>query len=174
MSSATLPRKPGVLTGEKAARFVTRTEACDLLGCSQMTLRSYGIKGLLVEHRGIHEDARGTPRELILYDPSELARLPRKVRTPVNAGGEAAARAFEMFDLGTPLREVVIEVRELPERVRQWHEEWKLGGGAEVTVTGIQRDHLVQLVGDFKDVAGLIAKTRALVAELAAAKKLAK
>lgn len=159
---------------EKWARFLTRTEAADLIGCTPVTLINYARRGMLTEYRGIREDKRGQVRPLILYDPVQLGRLPRKSYAPGRDAGECAARAFELFNLGTPLIEVVIEVRELPERVRQWHEEWKLGGGAEVTVTGIQHDHLVQLVGDFKGVAGLIAKTRALVAELAAAKKLAK
>lgn len=151
--------------------FLTRTEASDLIGCSKETLVNYERRGLLKQHRAMRADASGLIRMLILYDPVELGRLPRRLAAQGPKPGEAAARAFELFDLGRPIREVVVEIRELPAQVREWHAEWQQCGGAAITVADVARDQLVALVGEFQDVAGLVERVRVTITELAARAK---
>lgn len=166
------------MTGRKPAsapakwdRYLTRYEASDMLGCSIMTIKAWVRKDFIKEYHGPHPDSRGNIKVQALYDPTELAKMPRRMRTPARDQGESAARAFEMFETGTPIREVVMGVRELPGRVNEWFAEWSKGGGAAITVDEAVREQLRPLIGPFEDAQGLVAGVRALAAELAGAKK---
>ena len=61
-----------------------------------------------------------------VYDPGAVLRLASRLAHPSRrADGEVAARSFELFDQGKDLRQVVVELRESPEIVRQLYREWR-------------------------------------------------
>jgi hypothetical protein len=69
--------------------------------------------------------------------------------------GEVAARAFELFRAGHDFRDVVIELRQTPERVRQLFREYALG--SDLLVPASIRREIEEL--------GLIAEGRAICAD---------
>jgi hypothetical protein len=158
------------LPGVSLESFLTRTEAADLLGCTPPALITWERRGMLKRYDAVRADARGVIRQLILYDPKELGRLPRRVRHEGKDQGEMAARAFELFKLGLALTDVVVEVRELPERIAELHTHWLRMGGDAITVSDVAREHLIALVGEFKTVAELVERVKAQAGELAAAR----
>ena len=145
--------------------WLTREQASDLLGVSQTTIKKWQEEGLLSPVLGQRKGHMGQ-RELWLYDPRELAGIPRRKITASGTSddpGEIAARAFERFDDGVALRGVVVALRIPPERAADLHDQWSRMGGADLVVTPAARRELVQLVGEFQDVAGLIAAVRSFV-----------
>lgn len=151
--------------------WVTRNMAADLLEVSHTTIR--GMEGkILHPRRGRRSLPNGGYREIWLYDPEELARVSsarrQKARHAPIQPGEMVARAFELFDDGRPLREVVTELRETPESIAAWHDQWLELGGAEIVVGPAARKELARLVGPFEGVADLVARVRDAVAPRAA------
>jgi len=104
----------------KFQNFLNRNEATDLLGCSTATLINWERKGLLHPVMGTQGDST---REVYLYDPAELARLPRKRAAPLTPG-EAESRAFEMFERGLSVRRVVIDLRITADEAWAIRERW--------------------------------------------------
>jgi hypothetical protein len=147
--------------------WLTRSQAADLLGVSHTTMKNWDAAGVLHPRKEKRDLPNGGSREIWVYDPRELARVPnaRRQRAQMIPGdqGEIAARAFEMFDEGVPLREVVTRLRETPEAVEILHDQWSRLGGAEVVLSKIARDELAKLVGPFDGVAGLVARLRELL-----------
>lgn len=112
----------------------------------------------------------GVVLEVQVYDPRELAalmaaRASAKVAAPDDPG-ELAAKAFELFDEGMPLRRVVIRMRETPAKVAELHDQWSELGGAELVVAGAAKSELERFVGPFEDVAGLVERIRALLGKV--------
>lgn len=98
---------------------------------------------------------------MLVYNPEEMAKLPTRsgagqpliaVREP----GEQAARVFEMLRQGRPLDDIVIELRETPDRVDYLHERWLEQTQARHVITPEARKALEQLVGPFNDVTELV------------------
>jgi hypothetical protein len=99
-------------------------------------------------------------REIYLYDPQELAKLPRHTRSAQLDPGEIAARCFEMFDEGHSTREIVIALRLTPYQVQVQHQEWLDGGGASLVISEIAKAALEEYVGPFQSVTELIERLR--------------
>jgi phage terminase Nu1 subunit (DNA packaging protein) len=117
---------PGVSrSSPDLSAFLTRNEASDLLGCSVSTFINWERQGLLTAYKGM----RGNAREVILYDPKQLARMPRKRAAPLSPG-ELESRAFEMFDRGYTIRTVVIQLRITADEAWAIRERWIDAGGA--------------------------------------------
>jgi hypothetical protein len=98
---------------------LTRKQVAQRLGISETSVRR-------LEGTRLHPIVRG---RFVHFDRQEVETFAEKKsqdRTKSDAG-EVAARAFELFRAGKDLREVVIELRQTPERVRQLHREYALG-----------------------------------------------
>ena len=114
------------------SKWLTRTQASDLLGVAVDTLRGWERRGILHPRQALVHAPR--MREVTVYDPDELARIQyrKKQLTAIQADpGERTARAFELFEQGKTLREVVIELRETVARVEELHQQWLDLGGRE-------------------------------------------
>ena len=76
-----------------------------------------------------------------------------------------AAQSFELFNRGMTIREVVIELREPPERIQQLHESWLTTGGsndADLTITGPVKEDLEKLIGPFTTTTDLLQQIQKL------------
>lgn len=128
-----------------------------MLGVSVQTLINWERRGRLHPRTRIKSD--DDAREVIIYDPTELAAIPRKQRLAgTEFAGELAARTFEMFEDGYTLRGVVIETRQTPEVVETLYEQWKELGGNDLVITKNARAELARFVGAFESVTVLVEK----------------
>lgn len=131
---------------------------------SYNTIKNWVLKGLLHPQRAMRMLPHGAQREVQVFDPRELSKMARrKIDVHGNDAGEIAARAFELFETGKSLREVVIELRETLPKVEELHEQWLRSGGSELVITPVAQRELERLVGRFDGVAGLVER----VAEMA-------
>lgn len=142
--------------------WLTVNQAIDLLGCSRNTLERWVRDGHLHGAR-----ARRDPNSLrwhLVYDPVELAKLPRKYRGRIpDEAGELAARCFELFDEGASNRRAVLELRQTPEKIAHLREEWLDGGGSQLVISPAVKAELAELIGDFESVADLVSRLRAKI-----------
>jgi hypothetical protein len=141
--------------------WLTRNEAASALRRSVTTIATYEHQGKLNPQYVYRPDSRGIEHRVAVYDPKELVKLRREeIRPPLSREpGEIAAQSFELFNRGMTLREVVIELRELPERVKQLHDSWLTTGGSEdgvLTITASVKGDLEQLVGPFSTISELL------------------
>lgn len=132
-----------------------------MLSCSLQTLKNYEARGLLHPRHALRKDRTKAERVMLVYDPKELALLPSKKtgapREMIREPGEQAARVFEMLREGRGLDEIVIELRETPERIDYLNERWLEQTNERYVITPAARKALVQLVGaPFKDVTELV------------------
>jgi len=115
--------------------WLSRNEASDLCGCSVNTIMNWQRQGLLHPVRGMQS---GSIRKIWLYDPHELARMPRKRAAPLGPG-ELESRAFEMFDRGRTVRAVVVALRITADEAWAIRERWIDAGqesSIEINATG--------------------------------------
>mgnify|MGYP001558686488 CR=1 FL=1 len=149
--------------------WLTRAQAADLLNVSHTTIKNWD-RVLLFPRKETRVLPNGGAREIWVYDPHELAKVPpaRRQRAQMLPGdkGEIAARAFEMFDEGVALREAVTRLRETPETVEVLHDQWFRMGGVEIVIGPRVQEELAQLVGAFDGVAGLVARLRDVLRQL--------
>ncbi len=132
---------------------------------SVTTIANYERKGKLRPRRAYRADSRGIEHNVWVYDPNELTKLPHPTQHAQTARepGEIAARGFELFNQGLTVRQAVIELREMPDRVRALHEYWLDTGGADLTITPTAKEALERLVGRFTDVDELLSLIKALI-----------
>ena len=144
--------------------WLTRNQAVDLMNVATQTLKNYEYRGMLHPLRVSRHDTRGHEQIVVVYDPRELAKLPRgNGRVSVaHAPGELMARSYELFNQGRSNREVVVELRETSDNVRMLRETWLDDGAAAVVISPEAKRALEALLGSFADVAELITlvKTR--------------
>lgn len=141
--------------------WLTREQSADLLGVSHTTIKNWQEAEILKPELG-----RRGGREVWLYNPHELAKVPRrKVNSAGTSSdpGEIAARAFERFSEGETIRDVVVHLRIVPERAAELHDQWELMGGAEMVINAAARRELSQILGPFDGVAGLVEAARQAV-----------
>jgi transcriptional regulator with XRE-family HTH domain len=113
--------------------WLTREQVVDLLGVSYTTISNWERKGIL--HPGRARSAK-YQRDVIVYDPAELAATPRaRAARALRADpGEIEARVFALLEAGKNLREIVIECRIPTTEALAIRETWlDLGGGAAPT-----------------------------------------
>lgn len=166
--------KPRPIPGQKKATpidleaWLDRNQASDLLGCSIQTLINLERRDRLHPQRALRTDSKGCERQVYVYDPKELARVPRTSRgTDFRSPGEVAARCFELLDHGKSVREIVIELREMPEKIVELREKWHDHGGADRIVTPPAWERLTALVGPFGNIAELVTRVEQAVAKVA-------
>lgn len=161
-----VPAKP-IDDSIDTSSWLTRTQAADLLGVSHTTMKNWDAAEILHPRKETRDLPNGGSREIWVYDPRELARVPnaRRQRAQMMPGdkGEIAARAFELFDEGVSRREVVTRLRETPEAVEVLHDQWLRLGGVEIVLSKVARDEIARIVGPFDGVAGLVSRLRELL-----------
>jgi len=139
-------------------------EAIDTAAVSYNTLMNWVKAGRLHPKKEIRLLTNGHRREIRVFDPAELLKIPhRREPNELDEHGEVAARAFEMFGEGRPIREVVIALRRTPEYIEELHDHWEWSGGSELVITPVARRELERLLGPFVGVADIVER----VAELA-------
>ena len=143
--------------------WLDRVDVADLLKISVNTITGLERRGLLHPRRVIRADRRGAKRLTYIYDPKEVATVPRHTRhTNARDPGETAARCFELLELGKPLYQIVIELRETPDTIRELHEKWSNMGGADLVISPAAWERLGKLVGPFVSVSELVERVTAL------------
>jgi len=144
--------------------WLTRLQVAELLGISVSTIRTLENRDLLHGRRVLRAVGDGTERLIMIYDPKEVARVPRRDRmTAIRTPGETVARCFELFDLGKSIREVVIEMREMPDVIETYREKYLDAGGSARVITPHAWEIIAGVVGPFESVADLIGIVRKLV-----------
>jgi hypothetical protein len=137
--------------------WLTRNQSIGMLRVSAQTLKNYENQGKLHPIRARREDARGYEQSVVVYDPKELAKLPRGVgRLTPREAGEIEGLCFEMFEQGKSFREIVIALRQTSDRVHELHERWLDDGGSFIVISDVSRKALEALLGPFTDVTELI------------------
>ena len=132
-----------------------------MAGVSYNTIVNWENAGRLHPQKEMRLLTNGQHREIKVFNQAELLRLIRR-RAP-DDHGEVAARAFELFQEGRAIREVVVALRQTPERIEQLREQWEDCGGCELVITPVAQRELERLLGPFVGVADIVER----VAELA-------
>lgn len=142
--------------------WLTCAQASDLLGRSENTIRKWARSNVLHPARATRVQPSGASREVEVFDPHELAKIGSRSRiaSVPNDPGELAARAFELFDDGKALREVVVILRETPWKISELHEQWADLGGAKLVINQAAQVELQRFLGPFEDVADLVSRVR--------------
>jgi hypothetical protein len=161
------PEAPEAPDLPKTDGWLTRNEASDVLRCSPQTLKNYESRNLLHPAHAVRRDSRGSERVMLVFNPKELTALPYRnsggqPKIEMREPGEQAARAFELFRQGCALDEIVIELRETPDRIDHLYEHWLDQTKARLMITPEAKKAFEQIVGAFTDVAGLIELTKKL------------
>jgi hypothetical protein len=136
----------------------TRNESASFLSLSTQTLKNYEHDGKLHPLRVPRQDARGHEQVVVVYDPKELAKLPRgagKFFAP-QGPGELNASAYTLFEAGKSISQIVIELRQPSDTIHDLHAKWIDDGGADIVISPEARKALEILVGPFKDVTELV------------------
>ncbi len=138
--------------------WLTRNESTDLLSVCTQTLKNYERQGKLHPIRVPRRDARGHEQLVVVYDPKELAKLPRGSGRPFGPRepGELNARANELFAQGKNVSEVVIELRETSDKVRELHDRWLDDSKATLVISNEAKGALENMLGPFTGVAELV------------------
>lgn len=159
-TSAQKNRLPRGQKGElppDVATWLTRNEVADLLGISINTIANLERRDMLHPQRIIRSDPIGCERLTFIYDPREVAKIPRRDRlTNIRAPGETAARCFELLDAGKTVKQIIVELRETPEQIIALREKWLDTGGADLVISPEAKDVLQAHVGSFTNVAELV------------------
>ncbi len=138
---------------------MTRYDLVQVAGIGLSTIPALERRGLLHPQRVYRRDARGAERSTMVYSPAEVAKLPCRGRTSSDRSpGEMNARAFELFREAKTDEEVVIELRETVDQIRDLREQWINAGGVSWMIVPAVRLALQKLVGPFKDVTELVDK----------------
>jgi hypothetical protein len=148
--------------------WLTRRNVMDLKRVADGTIRNWEKSGRLKPRIARRSYNNGT-RDTVVYDPAEVAKLPRAIPRSDADPGEVAARAFELFDAGESVRAVVVRVRVEPERASELRAEWEECGGTDLVINPLAHAELARLVGPFFDVAGLVDRVRSTLSSATSA-----
>ena len=137
------------------ARWFTRNQVSDLLGVAVVTVIDWERKGMLHPKKEQRFDGR-IWRQTIVIDPAEVMKLPRRKSFAIpDSPDELCSRAFEMFDQGRSVREIVIELRAHKEKIDALKQEWLDAGGCDLVLGSEHVAQLVRHVGQFSTVTEL-------------------
>lgn len=141
--------------------WLLRNEVCDMLRISPQTIKHYEDRGILHPLHALRKDRSDVERVMLVYNPKELTKL----RTRSGSGQpfvdarepkEQSARAFELFRQGRTLDEIVIELREDPDRIDYLHERWLEQTKARYVISPEAKQVLEKRLGKFESVTELI------------------
>ena len=148
---------PSARADQDTSTWWTREQAISHLNVATQTLKNYEKRGVLNPLTVRRQDKRGHEQSMIVYDPKELAKIPKAGHQLYSRdSGELASRAFQLFEEGKNNREVVIKLRITPDEARDLRERWLDEGGAGIVINSVAKEKLEQLLGTFADVADLV------------------
>ena len=160
------PATPQKTSTPDTSGWLDRVEIQDKLNISVHTIMRWERRGLLHPVKALRRDTAGAERVTYVYDPDEIAKLPNRDHYGLaSSAGEVAARVFEMFYDGKTIGEIVVKLRETPEKIEALHEKWLNGGGADLVVTPEMKTELEKLVGPFGNVGELVAQIAKKITE---------
>lgn len=136
--------------------WLTANQVSDMRSISLVTVANYKRANRLKPRRAMRLLRNGSTKEVEVFDPQEVANLPRRPGSYLQSPGELAARAFEMFDEGLALKDVVVELKAEPGQVSLLFDQWSELGGSEFVIGKAAREELGRLVGPFEGVADLV------------------
>ena len=143
---------------QDTSTWYTRDQAVNSLNVSTQTLKNYEKRGVLHPRTVRREDKRGHEQSMVVYDPKELAKIPKAGHQLYSRdSGELASKAFQFFEDGKNNREIVIKLRLTPDEVRELREKWLDDGGSGIVINNIAKETLEKLLGQFADVTDLVA-----------------
>lgn len=153
-------RKIDKLENADTRDWYTRNDASETLSISIQTLKNYERRNVLHPRRVLRKDSRGHEQSVVVYNPKELAKLPRSVSRQFASreSGELAAQCFKMFDEGFRIKDVVTELRMHPDEVNEMREKWLDAGGASLTIGDTAKEALEKVIGPFADIPDLVAR----------------
>lgn len=148
--------------GPDLSTWLTRVQVTDLIGVSVQTLKAWEARGLLHPRMrpGTREE-RG--RMVYVYDPHEVAAIPETMRKRAatrDNPDELAAVAFDMFERGCRLSDIVRKLRKRPEEIERLHEQWLTLGGADTVINEAAHAELARFVGPFTSVPELVERVK--------------
>ena len=164
------------VTEDDLSTWLSRDQALDLLNVTFNTILALERRDQLHPKKMLRPDRSGAMRMQWVYDPRELAKVPQRHRgfgKEMRPPGEAAARAFELFREGHSLEEVVVELREAPDHVRELHERWLDMGGSRMVITPSAREALEKIVGAFASVSELVERVAKIATDAAGTTRVA-
>lgn len=125
-------------------------------------LLTHEHRGRVIAHWAVVPDTSGRLRNTPLYKIEDVLKLPRKAPNPTPENpDELTARAFELFEQGKSIREVIILLRATKEKIDRIHEDWLDVGGAVLTISDPARKALEAELGAFASVEEMIDLVRA-------------
>lgn len=149
---------PFARSDQDTSTWWTRDQAVNNLNVSTQTLKNYEKREVLHPLTVRRQDKRGHEQSMVVYDPKELAKIPKAGHQFYSRdSGELASRAFQLFEDGKNNREIVIKLRVTSDEVRDLREKWLDDGGAGIVINNAAKDALEQMLGAFVDVADLVA-----------------
>ena len=154
-------------TDQDTSAWWTRDQAVSLLSIATQTLKNYEKRGLLHPLSVRRQDKRGHEQSMIVYDPKELARIPKAGHQLYSRdSGELASRAFQLFEEGKNNRELVIKLRITPDEARDLRERWLDEGGAAIVINDAAKEALERMLGAFADVTDLVGLVASMTEKL--------
>src|SRR5262245_33650081 len=121
--------------------WLTANQVSDMRNISLQTVANYKRadhpqdprRKRLNPRRAMRRLRNGSMKQVEVFDPQEVASLPIHRGAPLDPG-ELAARAFELFDAGVALKDVVVELRADPGQVNLLFMQWSELGGSEFVI----------------------------------------
>jgi hypothetical protein len=140
------------------SKWLTRNEATDMLHCARATLSNYEARGYLHPKYIKRTDARGASQNTVVYSQEELKRLAARMkRSTMRDPGDIAALAYDLFDEGKPLREMVKILRVTPEMLEHLRNKWlDMGKNDDLLISPTTKERLTQYTGAFDTIIDLI------------------
>src|SRR5262245_8625511 len=118
MSPTTMAKNQPSTPGRASATGLTRQQVADQLGVGITTVLRMCRRGELHPKLG----ANGVWR----YDPAEVVRLGAQRTNPGRrTAGQTAAAAYQMFDTGAELKDIVLTLQISADEVRAHYRDWK-------------------------------------------------
>lgn len=145
--------------------WIDRIAASDLLGVAMSTLFNWEREDKLHPQKHRRQTRDNQMRWIWVYDPHELAKMPRRSRAEVRTRGEVTALAFDLFRQGAALDAVAIELREDPDTVMHLHERWLDMSRARYVITPELWNDFEEIVGKFADVTTLLVRMKEIAAK---------
>ncbi len=144
--------------------WLDRKQTSDLLGVSLQTVANLERRGKLTPRQDWRTYVNGARHQVAVYDPMEVANARSGIASAIRTPGEMTARAFEMFEEGRTIIDVVIALRETHPVIEDLRLRWNESGGEARVISPVAWAHLEKIFGSFKTVAELVARIDARVA----------
>lgn len=150
-------RPPGPPTENDT--MLTRSDVASIFGCSLSSVRR-------MEGEVLHPtlDAKGVHCFSLL----EVLQVQKKRSAQVGGAtkdGDRDARAFEVFNAGGEIRDVVAQLRVTADLAERLYNQWRRAGAHDVVVTPQIKAELVRYLGAFRDARELVQRSREQSAE---------